>query len=272
MRSRAHAAAAGAARAVPRAAGFAPWLLLLLGATELSAQSWDATVTAAVAPSPAPVMAPLAPVLRRPIPVRQARGPALEAGNVSVSTPANLPPPAPKPPIWAAAGRVQANEAPAAGTPTGSLPEAAATTPRSNFVRQYCVNVADATADARYAWQKKTLADLEQELDKRMVLLEAKAAETRDWLLRRDEFSKKARDGLVLIYARMRPDAAAAQLAAMDEETAAAVINRLDPRNASGIMSEMDPAKAARLTAFIAGAARIPPNENAAAALKEKRS
>ncbi|HEU0063115.1 MAG TPA: MotE family protein, partial [Hyphomicrobiaceae bacterium] len=138
-------------------------------------------------------------------------------------------------------------------------------------VRQYCVNVADATADARYAWQKKTLADLEQELDKRMVLLEAKAAETRDWLSRRDEFAKKARDGLVLIYARMRPDAAAAQLSAMDEETAAAVINRLDPRNASGIMSEMEPAKAARLTSIIAGAARTP-NDNGATAAKEKRS
>jgi flagellar motility protein MotE (MotC chaperone) len=163
-------------------------------------------------------------------------------------------------------------ETPAAATPTGSLPEATPAAPRSNFVRQYCVNVADATADARYAWQKKTLVDLERELDKRMLLLEAKAAETRDWLLRRDEFSKKARDGLVLIYARMRPDAAAAQLAAMDEETAAAVINRLDPKNASGIMSEMDPAKAARLTSIIAGAARIAPSENAAAALKEKRS
>jgi flagellar motility protein MotE (MotC chaperone) len=270
MKRRAQTAAARRTRAIARVAGFAPWLLLVLGATHLDAQSWDATVTAAVPPSPGPVIAPLAPVLKRPIPVRQARGPILAAGNLSAS--ANLPLPAPKPPIWAAASGTQGNEAPAAGTPTGSIPEATPATPRSNFVRQYCVNVADATADARYAWQKKTLADLEQELDKRMVLLEAKAAETRDWLLRRDEFAKKARDGLVLIYARMRPDAAAAQLAAMDEETAAAVINRLDPRNASGIMSEMDPAKAARLTAIIAGAARIPPNDNGAAASKEKRS
>ena len=239
-----------------------------IGADGVAAQGWDTTVTAAVTPVAAPEVAPLlAPSLKRPIPVRQARGLAAPDAQPAPATPANVP--AAKPPIWTTA----ANGAPAAAAGeapvTASLP--ALTAPRSNFVRQYCVNVADATADARYAWQKKTLADLEQELDKRMMLLEAKAAETRDWLTRRDEFAKKARDGLILIYARMRPDAAAAQLSAMDEETAAAVINRLDPRNASGIMSEMEPAKAARLTAIIAGAARTP-NDNAAAALKEKRS
>jgi flagellar motility protein MotE (MotC chaperone) len=238
-----------------------------LGAGGVTAQAWDTTVTAAVVPPAAAEMAPLLPPSRtRPIPVRQARGLLAPAVEPPVATAAT--PPAAKPPIWTTA----ANGAPAAAEEaptTASLPTPGA--PRFNFVRQYCVNVADATADARYAWQKKTLADLEQELDKRMVLLEAKAAETRDWLTRRDEFAKKARDGLVLIYARMRPDAAAAQLSAMDEETAAAVINRLDPRNASGIMSEMEPVKAARLTRIIAGAARTP-NDNGAAATKEKRS
>jgi flagellar motility protein MotE (MotC chaperone) len=239
-----------------------------LGAGDVTAQAWDTTVTAAVAPLSATEMAPLLPPSRkRPIPVRQAHGLLAPAVVPPPQTAAS--PPAAKPPIWTTA----ANEAPAVAAEeaptTAALPTP--TAPRSNFVRQYCVNVADATADARYAWQQKTLADLERELDKRMVLLEAKAAETRDWLTRRDEFAKKARDGLVLIYARMRPDAAAAQLSAMDEETAAAVINRLDPRNASGIMSEMEPAKAARLTSIIAGAARTP-NDNGAAALREKRS
>jgi flagellar motility protein MotE (MotC chaperone) len=261
-------ATAGAADGL-RLATAAVLIGLGLGAVDATAQAWDTTVTAAVAPPLATEMAPLlTPSRKRPIPVRQARGllaPAVEPPELTAASP-----PAAKPPIWTTA----ANEAPAAAVAAAAPTTAALptpTTPRSNFVRQYCVNVADATADARYAWQKKTLADLEQELDKRMVLLEAKAAETRDWLSRRDEFAKKARDGLVLIYARMRPDAAAAQLSAMDEETAAAVINRLDPRNASGIMSEMEPAKAAKLTSIIAGAARTP-NDNGAAALKEKRS
>jgi flagellar motility protein MotE (MotC chaperone) len=247
-------------------AGLWVWLLTGAIADHVEAQGWDTTVTATLAPAAAPEIAPPSQFVKRPIPVRQARGHS--AFDASQPAPASPPAAVVKPPIWttAATGPPATAEPP----PTSSLTEPAA--PRSNFVRQFCVNVAEATADARYAWQKKTLVDLEQELDKRLARLEAKAAETRDWLTRRDEFSKKARDGLVLIYARMRPDAAAAQLSAMDEETAAAVLNRLDPRNASVIMSEMDPARAARLTAIIAGAARIAPPEPTLADLKEKRS
>ena len=96
---------------------------------------------------------------------------------------------------------------------------------------EYCLNIANAAADARFAWQKQTLADIEQKIAKRVELLEAKIAEYQKWLARRDEFSNKAQDNLVTIYARMKPDAAAAQLSAMDEETAAAVLIKLEPRN-----------------------------------------
>jgi flagellar motility protein MotE (MotC chaperone) len=125
------------------------------------------------------------------------------------------------------------------------------------LAREYCLNVADAAADARLAWQKKTLADLELEIAKRVELLEAKTAEYQRWLTRRDEFSKKAQESVVAIYARMKADAAAAQLVAMDEETAAAVLTKLDPRNASAILGEMDATHAARLTATISGAANV---------------
>ena len=136
---------------------------------------------------------------------------------------------------------------------------------RPSAARQYCVNIANAAADARFAWQKKTLADTEQELEKRIALLEAKTAEFQKWVTRRDEFVKKARDNLVLIYSRMRPDAAAMQLTAMDEETASAVLLKLEPRTASLILNEMEPAQAARLTAIIGGAARTTPAGDAAA-------
>ena len=53
------------------------------------------------------------------------------------------------------------------------------------------------------------------------------------WVTRRDEFLKQgATTSLVPIYSRMRPDAAALQLAVMDEETAAAVL--LEARAAHG--------------------------------------
>lgn len=125
------------------------------------------------------------------------------------------------------------------------------------LAREYCLNIADAAADARLAWQKKTLADLELEIAKRVELLEAKTAEYQKWLARRDEFSKKAQENVVTIYSRMKPDAAAAQLVAMDEEMAAAVLTKLDPRNASAILNEMEATQAARLTATIGSAANV---------------
>lgn len=132
--------------------------------------------------------------------------------------------------------------------------------------QQYCFNIADAAADARFAWQQRTLAEIEQELEKRVALLEQKTKEYKSWLARREEFANKAQDGLVKIYTRMRADAAATQIAAMDEETAAALMAKLDPRTASAVMAEMDPQQAARLSAVIAGAARTGDSREQAAA------
>jgi flagellar motility protein MotE (MotC chaperone) len=129
--------------------------------------------------------------------------------------------------------------------------------PDSDLARRYCVNVADAAADARFAWQKSKIAEAEKELDRRIAALEAKTAEYKAWLARRDAFARKANEKLVQIYAQMEPDAGAAQLASMDEETAASVLAKLDPQYASAILNEMQPEKGARLTATIAGAARV---------------
>jgi flagellar motility protein MotE (MotC chaperone) len=133
----------------------------------------------------------------------------------------------------------------------------AVTIPDSDLAQRYCVNIANAAADARIAWQKAKLAETEQEIGRRIAALEAKMSEYKVWLARRDEFSRKANETLVQIYAQMEPDAASRQLIAMDEETAAAVIAKLDARNSSAILNEMQPEKAARLTATIAGAARV---------------
>lgn len=123
--------------------------------------------------------------------------------------------------------------------------------------QQYCINIASAAADARFNWQKKTLGDMERELEDRIAKLEAKVAEYQKWLSRRDDYAKKAQQQLVGIFARMRPDAAAAQLAAADEETSAAVLSTLDARISSSILAEMDPHQAARLTAIMVGAGKV---------------
>jgi flagellar motility protein MotE (MotC chaperone) len=151
---------------------------------------------------------------------------------------------------------------PAATSPPPAVPsqppKAAVEPPplTTSAARQYCVNIADAAAEAKVAWQKRELQGVAQDIEKRIARLDAKIAEFQRWVTRRDEFVKKARDSVVLIYSRMRPDAAALQLVAMDEETAAAVMLRLEPKAASTILNEMEPGKAARLTAIINGAAR----------------
>lgn len=123
---------------------------------------------------------------------------------------------------------------------------------------QYCNNIVDAAIDARIAWQRQNLAEAEKQIAQRTAELEAKTVEYQRWLAKRDEFAEKARKVVVDIYTKMKPDAAAAQIAQLDEETAAAVLIKLDPRVASAVMNEMDPQIAARITSIISGSAKGP--------------
>ncbi len=111
----------------------------------------------------------------------------------------------------------------------------------------YCASIADAAADARFAWQKEQLATLERQVEERIAALEAKRAEYETWLARRDAFLAKADEGVVAIYTKMRADAAALQLANMPDEGAAAILTKLNARTASAILSEMEAARAAQL-------------------------
>ncbi len=129
-------------------------------------------------------------------------------------------------------------------------------TPRA--VKAYCQNIEDAALDARFLNQKAELLRLEEELTKRTSLLEAKRAEYEVWLQRRDEFIGKAEGSLVELYSKIKPDAAAPQLAALDEEAAAALLLRLSARNSSAILNQMDSGKAARLVSVMIGAAKRP--------------
>lgn len=138
---------------------------------------------------------------------------------------------------------VNAQEKPA--DKPASTPESAAEAAK---VSQYCMNIADAATDARHAWQKEQLTALEKEIEGRIKVLEQKRAEYEEWLRRRNEFLDKADESIVAIYSRMRPDAAALQLANMDDETAAAILTKLNPRSASAVLNEMEPARAAQLT------------------------
>jgi flagellar motility protein MotE (MotC chaperone) len=120
----------------------------------------------------------------------------------------------------------------------------------------YCAGIADAAADARFAWQKETLESLERQVDQRIKRLEAKRAEYEEWLARRNAFLAKADETVVAIYAKMRPDAAALQLANMPDEAAAALLTKLNARTASAILSEMEAARAAQLARLMTDASK----------------
>ena len=123
---------------------------------------------------------------------------------------------------------------------------------------QYCTNIADAAVDARIAWQRQNLAEAEKEVQRRTTELEVKTAEYQRWLTRRDEFAEKAQKAILDIYSKMKPDAAALQLQALDDETAAAVLMKLEARVASAVMNEMEPVQGARLTAILSAAGKGP--------------
>jgi len=134
-----------------------------------------------------------------------------------------------------------------------AVPEVAKPAPKPSA---YCASIADAAADARFAWQKEQLAILEKQVDERIRRLEEKRAEYETWLARRNEFLAKADTGVVAIYQKMRPDAAALQLANMPDEGAAAILTKLNARTASAILSEMEAARAAQLARMMTDAGK----------------
>lgn len=167
---------------------------------------------------------------------------------------------------------VDAKAVPASGSAKSNGERQRSTAPEPKAAQQYCINIANAAADARTAQQRKMLAGIEQEIDKRIAKLEEKTAEYQKWLARRDEFTKRAQEQLIGIFSRMRPDAAAPQLAASDEETAAAVLSKLDTRTSSAILSEMEPNQAARLMTIMVGAGKTAPDKSARVTPDGRRS
>lgn len=128
--------------------------------------------------------------------------------------------------------------------------------PDQSEIERFCSNIADAARDRRYALQAEELKQLQAGIDQRMKALDEKKAEYETWLKRREVFLARAEDGVVKIYAGMKPDAAAERLAIVNADLAAAILMKLDSRKASVILNEMDQKAAATLTGIMASAAR----------------
>ena len=152
-----------------------------------------------------------------------------------------------------------ATAAPPAPAATATVAPAADAAPQpEDNASQYCRNIANPAADARYARQVDSLTALEKEIDDRIAKLEAKRAEYEEWVKKREDMMSKADESVVAIYSQMRPAAASQQIAAMDEAAAAAILAKLSPRIASAILNEMDAPTAAHLTNVMAGLPSVP--------------
>ncbi len=198
-----------------------------------------------MAGTPAPLAAVPAPALARP--------PAQAANAAAAPKPTNTEKPEkPAPPPKAAE---------AAATPRPEVAKAKPVVPPAPVpreIKQFCANTANSAIDARVAWQAAKLVELEAKLRQRIAEFEAKRADYEDWLHKHDEALKTAKQDVVSIYSKMRPDAAAAQLAVMDDVMAASVLAKLNARIASSILAEMDPGRAARITNAMVGPPATP--------------
>jgi flagellar motility protein MotE (MotC chaperone) len=130
-------------------------------------------------------------------------------------------------------------------------------------IDRYCTNISDKAADERQAMQARELTQLRADIDSRIEQLDAKRKEYEVWLKRRDDFIDKAEDSLVGIISKMRPDAAAAQMALMGDEAAAALLLKLNPRVSSVILNEMPADKSSKLARVIVGSRTVPAERTA---------
>ena len=132
------------------------------------------------------------------------------------------------------------------------VPKAAALAAVQMPVDDYCANISDLAADARYVLQKKTLEDLQRKIDEKITLLEAKRAQSEELLKKRDEAVQQTQKGLVDIFSKMKPDVAAAQFEILDVATSASILKQLNARVASTILNEMKAPVAAAITVKMA--------------------
>jgi flagellar motility protein MotE (MotC chaperone) len=119
---------------------------------------------------------------------------------------------------------------------------------------RFCANVAPSIAEARIAWETRRLSELDAQVKQRLVDLEKAEASVQEWVAKRDAALKSASDNLVAIYAKMQPETAATQIAAMDDQMAAAILGKLKAGAAGAILNEMEAERASKLATILSGA------------------
>jgi len=120
--------------------------------------------------------------------------------------------------------------------------------------QKYCYNISDTARDARIARQKRQLAQMAARIEKLLRELDRKRKIYTQWVLRRREISARMTKSMLDVYAKMEPEAAAAQISQMEYAVAVAILTGLKPQKASAILTEMNPKQAGKLVNVIVGA------------------
>jgi flagellar motility protein MotE (MotC chaperone) len=155
-------------------------------------------------------------------------------------------------PAFAQDGRALEKQKPKAAT--NKTPEKAAVDkPPDVEASRFCANAAPSIAEARIAWESRQLSELDAQVKQRLADLEKAEASVKEWVAKRDASLKAANDDLVAIYARMQPETAASQIAAMDDQMAAAILGKLKPGVAGAILNEMEAERASKLAVVLSG-------------------
>ena len=193
----------------------------------------------------------------KPAPKAAAKTPVKDAGKPTGKSPetkavAAKPPEKPSAVLEPFVGPGVSGES-TAGIPDPSAPRGDAEV--GSVAKAFCAAIADEVTQSRTAYQLKRINELETQLRTRLTEFEAKRAELQKTIDKQEELRKKAEDGVIAIFSRMRPESAASQLSIMDDSVAAALLGKLNPRTASSILNEISPAKAARIADAMTGAA-----------------
>jgi len=122
-------------------------------------------------------------------------------------------------------------------------------------VENFCGAVASSAAATRLSWQEERVKTLQAQMVVKIAELEAKEVEVREWVQKREELLARANGSLIAIYSKMNPEAASAQISAMDDDSATAILLKLKPAVASAVMGQMNAERAARLSDLLSGAA-----------------
>lgn len=117
-----------------------------------------------------------------------------------------------------------------------------------------CTLLMDEATKTALDVERRGILEATQEMVRQSDLLEQRIQVLKEWMERRDLLVRKVSKLVVDTFAKMKPEAAAVQLAAMDLGQAGAIVSRLEPDKLSAIVSEMDPGKAAAILVALNGA------------------